>query len=74
MRFPDNAFERTGTAVAAEATARFECGVCWHVYDPLAGDPVWQVPPGTPFAALPERWTCPNCEAARERFLVLADG
>lgn len=73
MRFPENAFERTGTVVAADAMARFECGVCWHVYDPAEGDPLWQIPPGTPFAALPGHWTCPNCEAARERFLVLAD-
>ncbi len=76
MRFPENAFERTGTVVAAgtDAMARFECGVCWHVYDPAAGDPVGQVEPGTSFVALPEHWTCPNCEAARERFLVLVDG
>ena len=28
------------------------------------GDPVWQIPPGTPFAELPPHWTCPNCSAA----------
>ena len=22
--------------------ARLECGICWHVYDPAEGDPVWQ--------------------------------
>jgi rubredoxin len=73
MRFPENAFERTGTAVAANAAARFECGVCWLVYDPATGDPINDIAPGTPFAALPEHWACPNCEAARERFLVLTD-
>lgn len=73
MRFPANAFEQTGASAIAEPRARFECGVCWHVYDPAEGDPIGQIPPGTPFAALPEQWTCPNCEAARERFLVLAE-
>jgi len=48
-----------------------ECGVCWLVYDPAEGDPVWQVQPGTPFAALPDRWSCPNCDAPREKFLAL---
>ena len=71
--FPAGAFERTGASVVADAAARFECGVCWQVYDPAVGDPLWPVPPGTPFAALPEHWTCPNCEAARDRFLLLAD-
>ena len=30
---------------------------------PGAGDPVWQVAPGTPFEALPPHWSCPNCAA-----------
>jgi len=57
----------------AAATARFECNVCWHVYDPAAGDTVWQVPPGTPFAALPAHWTCPACATPREHFLRIRD-
>ncbi len=52
---------------------RMECGVCWEVYDPARGDDVWQVPPGTPFAALPDHWRCPRCDAARARFLELAE-
>lgn len=54
--------------------ARYECGVCWTVYDPIFGDPVWQVPAGTAFSALPAHWTCPNCAAERSKFLELADG
>ncbi len=50
---------------------RMECGVCWSVYDPAEGDPVWQIPPGTPFSALPEEWRCPNCDAPRTRFMRL---
>lgn len=50
-----------------------ECGVCWYVYDPAVGDPVWQVAPGMPFDALPAHWTCPNCAAEQSKFLVMGD-
>jgi rubredoxin len=52
---------------------RFECKVCWQVYDPRVGDPVWQIAPGTPFAALPHHWTCPNCSTEQSGFLALPD-
>jgi rubredoxin len=55
------------------SAARFECGVCWQIYDPEAGDPVWQIPPGTRFEALPEEWCCPTCDAPRTKFLRVAD-
>jgi rubredoxin len=56
------------------ASARLECKICWQVYDPALGDAlVWQIPPGTPFADLPAHWTCPNCSATKDQFLVLAD-
>ena len=52
-------------------STRFECGICWRVYDPAEGDDYWQIPPGTSFAALPEHWTCPNCDTPREKFVAL---
>ena len=52
---------------------RLECKVCWYVYDPAAGDPVWQIPPGTPFADLPSHWSCPNCSTEKVHFIVLED-
>lgn len=63
-----------GERSASGATTRMECGVCWHVYDPAIGDPVWQIAPGTAFAALPPHWTCPQCCAERHKFMVLRDG
>ena len=60
-----------GDAARIADAARLECGICWTVYDPAAGDPVWQVPPGTPFARLPDHWTCPNCDAPKHKFMVL---
>lgn len=53
--------------------SRFECKVCWHVYDPAEGDPVWQIPPGTPFNDLPGHWSCPNCSTTKDGFLLLRD-
>lgn len=66
-------FENVGTS-PGETGDRMECGVCWSVYDPADGDPVWQVPPGTPFAQLPDDWRCPHCDAPRLRFMRVADG
>ena len=54
-------------------TTRLECKICWSVYDPALGDEVWQIPPGTPFTDLPAHWTCPNCSAEKQSFLLLDD-
>lgn len=60
-----------GDAARLPPDARLECGICWEIYDPAVGDPVWQVPPGTAFADLPDHWTCPRCDAPRHKFMVL---
>lgn len=60
-----------GDASKIADDAKLECGICWAVYDPAAGDPVWQVAPGTPFVQLPAHWTCPNCDAPRHKFMVV---
>ena len=53
------------------ASARLECKICWWVYDPAQGDPVWQIDPGTPFVSLPAHWRCPQCDGEAEQFMVL---
>jgi rubredoxin len=61
------------TSPAAPGERR-ECKICWQVYDPAEGDPVaWHIPPGTSFDDLPPHWTCPNCSATKDQFLVLGD-
>jgi rubredoxin len=55
------------------AATRLECRICWYVYDPALGDPVWQVEPGTSFLDLPSHWSCPNCAAEKTGFMVLDD-
>jgi len=56
------------------ASTRLECRICWYVYDPAEGDEAEQIPPGTPFNALPPHWRCPQCDAGPDQFLPLADG
>jgi rubredoxin len=55
----------------AARDGRRECRICWYVYDPEDGDPVWQIEPGTPFEALPQHWSCPHCAAERSQFLAV---
>jgi len=50
------------------ARTRLLCLDCGGVYDPARGDSARGVPPGTPFARLPEHWTCPVCGAPPHRF------
>jgi len=62
-----------GDAARLAADARLECGICWYVYEPTQGDPLAQVVAGTAFADLPPHWSCPGCDAPREKFMRLAD-
>ena len=52
-------------------TTRLECKICWYLYDPNDGDEVWQIPPGTPFTALPDHWRCPQCDGDQDQFMVV---
>jgi rubredoxin len=47
---------------------RWICTVCQYVYDPAAGDPGHDIPPGTPFESIPEDWVCPLCGAGKDVF------
>ncbi len=53
--------------------ARFECKICWYVYEPVTGDDVWQIPQGTPFSELPAYWRCPECDSESTQFLMIQD-
>jgi rubredoxin len=62
-----------GSSSRIDDSTRLECRICWYVYDPEVGDEVEQIPPGTPFSALPAHWRCPRCDAAKEMFLPLPE-
>jgi rubredoxin len=46
----------------------WKCTICGYIYDPAAGDPDNGIPPGTPFADLPDSWSCPVCGAGKDLF------
>lgn len=50
---------------------KYQCTVCGYIYDPIKGDPVGQIKPGTPFESLPDDWVCPSCGAAKDQFIPL---
>ncbi len=41
--------------------ARFQCPECGYVFDESKGDLHEGYPPGTPWEAVPEEFTCPDC-------------
>lgn len=47
---------------------KWVCTVCGYVYDPVVGDPVSGVAPGTAFEDLPGDWVCPVCGVGKVRF------
>lgn len=48
--------------------SKYVCELCDYVYDPAIGDPDNNIPPGTPFADLPDDWLCPVCGAEKSEF------
>jgi len=51
---------------------KYQCTICGYIYDPEKGDPDSGVAPNTPFEALTETWTCPQCGSAKDSFKELA--
>jgi rubredoxin len=58
----------SGSVAAGTETKLWICTSCGFVYDPDAGDPDGGIPPGTPFAEIPESWFCPVCGARKADF------
>jgi rubredoxin len=47
---------------------KWKCKICGYIYDPEKGDADGNIPPGTPFAKLPDDWVCPVCGAPKDMF------
>ena len=50
-----------------ESLDRHECRSCGYIYEPEKGDSR-KVPPGVSFSELPQKWTCPVCNAPALQF------
>ena len=46
--------------------ATYRCPVCEYAYDESKGDAREGFPAGTPWEAIPDDWTCPDC-SVREK-------
>jgi GntR family transcriptional regulator / MocR family aminotransferase len=47
---------------------KFICGGCYFIYEPSAGLSDQSIPSGTPFAAIPSNWRCPDCGTEKTTF------
>ncbi len=47
---------------------KYVCEICGQIYDEEAGYPIRKIEPGTPFADLPEDFSCPGCGSEKEAF------
>ncbi|TAF07648.1 MAG: rubrerythrin family protein [Nostocales cyanobacterium] len=63
------------TRVAGEdpQNQKWICRQCSMIYDPVMGDPDSGIAPGTPFAAIPDDWSCPICGATKKTFKPLEE-
>jgi rubrerythrin len=50
-------------------TQKWICRQCSMIYDPVIGDPDSGIAPGTPFAQIPDDWSCPICGATKKLFI-----
>jgi rubrerythrin len=55
------------------ATRKWICRQCSMIYDPVVGDPDSGIAPGTPFAEIPDDWSCPICGATKKTFKHLEE-
>jgi len=47
---------------------RYICSNCGYIYNPVEGDPMGNIPPGTAFEQLPDNWCCPLCYLGKDVF------
>ncbi len=56
------------TPAENSARRRFICRGCYYIYEETAGLPQQSIMPGTPFAAIPAGWRCPDCGTDKTTF------
>lgn len=49
-------------------TRKWICLVCDYIYDEAKGIPEEGIAPGTPLAAIPDTWACPDCGVTKADF------
>lgn len=46
----------------------YKCAICGYIYDPVEGEPVNGISPGTQFSDLTDDYLCPICGAGKDEF------
>ena len=54
-------------------SVQWMCGPCGFIYDEALGLPDHGIAPGTPFAAIPDDWVCPDCGLGKPDFFLIPD-
>ena len=72
VEFCRDALTGDGMASSGGSEQKNVCGSCGWVYDRTVGDPIGNIPAGTPFDALPDDWICPECGHSKEEFHVFS--
>jgi rubredoxin len=68
LKAPERKQQRKETTTEKKNAFVYQCIDCMTVYDELTGDPENNIAPATLFAQLPETYSCPMCESAKENF------
>lgn len=53
---------------------QYQCPECRYTYDEVDGHPYEGFPPGTPWSAIPENWSCPRCAVRDKADFVCISG
>ena len=56
------------------ARRSFICRGCYFIYEEAKGLPQQSIGPGTPFAAIPSTWRCPDCGTDKATFRPYIEG
>jgi len=59
---------RPSASVLKSNRQLFMCGGCYFIYEQSAGLPDQSIVAGTPFAAIPANWRCPDCGTEKSTF------
>ena len=63
-----NVVAHRSSALVPSGNQLFICGGCYYIYDPASGLPDQGIAAGTPFAAIPPQWRCPDCGTDKSTF------
>lgn len=50
---------------------KWQCFYCGFIYDEALGIPEEGIPPGTPWAKVPDDWICKGCGAGKSDFMMM---